>query len=273
MAELNDTIPVEATAVGNAMNLDISEILKDWPYEPGKVTVRKIRGADGQEKIQLRLDLGLLQMATTGRPDGARPHGEESYLAYYEHQLAQHKAEHGNDKGFELDEKACELLRNESVMYYHRYLAAFVLEDYEDVERDTARNLRAMDLCNEYGGDQSDRYAMEQYRAYVLMMNTRARAQAALRDNRTKAALAAVKLGMDRIRDFYHRFDQDKLGEGSAELAILDAMAREIEASIPNDPVVELRRRLKKAVSDERYEEAAALRDQLRQLSDEEKDS
>ena len=45
------------------MSFDISDILADWPYEPGQISARKITGDDGKEKIQLRLDLGLLQMA------------------------------------------------------------------------------------------------------------------------------------------------------------------------------------------------------------------
>ena len=36
---------------------------------------RKIVGEDGKEKLQVRLDLGLLQMELNGRPDGERPHG------------------------------------------------------------------------------------------------------------------------------------------------------------------------------------------------------
>ena len=57
------------------MSLDLNTILKDWPYESGTVKVRKITGLDGREKLQLRVDLGLLQMEITGRPDGRRRSG------------------------------------------------------------------------------------------------------------------------------------------------------------------------------------------------------
>jgi hypothetical protein len=49
---------------------DLRLITTDWPYEPGQINVRKIRGVDNRIKIQMRLDLGLLQMEMTGRPDG-----------------------------------------------------------------------------------------------------------------------------------------------------------------------------------------------------------
>lgn len=245
------------------MDLDISAYLNDWPFEPGKVTVRKIVGQDGQDKIQLRLDLGLLQMDMRGRPDGQRPNGCESLLAYHEQRLKRHKADYGNDKNFELDEQACEMLRAEAVMYYHRYLACFVLEEYEVVERDTLRNLRVMDICNSYAADKSDQYVMEQYRPYVLMMHTRARVHVALHERRSKAALTAVRLGIEKIRDFYSHYGSQNLAEESAELAILRALAKEIAAHIPIDPLTKLRRRLHRAVAEERYESAAKLRDQI----------
>jgi hypothetical protein len=201
------------------------------------VSARRIRGADGKDKIQLRLDMGLLQMEVDGRPDGARPNGFESLLDYYEHQRRRQVRADGAES-FELDEKACELLRAEGMMYYHRYLAQFVLEDYEAVERDTMRNLRVMDLCARYAKDPSDRFFLEQYRAYVLMMCARARARMAVRDKRPKAALAAVQRGMDAIQAYYKRMAQEEAIGSSTELAILRAMAHEIQARVEFDNVV-----------------------------------
>lgn len=241
----------------------MSEIFKDWPYEPGQVTARRVRGDDGKDKIQLRLDLGLLQMEASGRPDGERPHGMGSLLEYYEQLLAQHHVKEGSDSGFTLDEEACELLRSEGVMYYHRYLAEFVLEDFEAVERDTERNLRLMDFCSRYGAQESDRVLLEQYRAYVLMMNARARNRRAIRDDHPKEALSAVRKGIQDIQEFYTNLGQEKLAKSSGEIAILRMLAKEIEATIPLDPTHKMRQDLARAVREERYEDAAAIRDKL----------
>jgi len=245
------------------VNLDISHILKDWPYKPGQVTARHVRGEDGKEFIQLRLDVGLLQMEATGRPDGQRPHGYESLLAYYEERLRRHKEERGIEEGFVLDERDCELLRAESLMYYHRYLAEFVLEEFEAVERDTRRNLRVMDLCAAFAAESSDRHVLEQYRPYVVMMLARARAQIQLRNNRPKGALAALDQGVKDIEAFFKRYGHLEMSPNSGELAVLRAMAKEVEARIPVDPISKLKKALRKAVQDERYEEAAGLRDQI----------
>jgi len=190
---------------------DIGPILEGWPHKPGEISVRKIRGNDGRTKIQLRLDLGLLQMAAEGRPDGRRPHGCESLLAYFQKLLARHRRTHDTEEGFSVDEKHCDLLRSEAIQYYYRYLSEFVLEEYEAVKRDTARNLAVLDFCAKYAREEPDRYLMEQYRPYIVMMNARARAHLSLRDSRPRAARDAVREALKQIRRFFGRFGQEEL--------------------------------------------------------------
>jgi len=255
------------------MSFDISDILADWPYERGQIAARKIVGDDGKEKIQLRLDLGLLQMEVSGHPGGLRPHGYETLLDYYEHLLDRYRQE-GSPDQFSLDPKDCEELRNEGIMYYHRYLAEFILKDYEAAIRDTTRNLRLMDFCSAYAREESDRAILEQHRPYVIMMRTRASGLLAVREDGPEAALRVIRNGMEEIEDSYRHLDPGKLDEGTGELAILRALVREIEEKIPPDPVTSIKRELALAVKEERYEDAAGLRDQLRNMTgDEDVDS
>ncbi|HUT57061.1 MAG TPA: UvrB/UvrC motif-containing protein, partial [Phycisphaerae bacterium] len=74
--------------------------------------------------------------------------------------------------------------------------------------------------------------------------------------------------GIEGITDFHRRFGQDQATEESSEVAILRAMAKEVESRIPEDPVRRLKRDLAKAVEEERYEDAASIRDQLRHVTD-----
>src|SRR6476661_1144366 len=92
---MSDQSPREPKSEGKAFSKDIAAILKGWDYEPGTINVRKINGTDGSPKLQMRLDLGLLQMEMTGRPDGVRPHGFESLLEYHENQLAEFRRING----------------------------------------------------------------------------------------------------------------------------------------------------------------------------------
>lgn len=250
------------------MTVDISDILSSWPYQPGQLTARRIRGLDGREKIQLRLDLGLLQMEVSGRPDGARPHDCESLLDYYEKQCDLYRKQRGGDEGFQVDGDACELLRAEGLLYYHRYVAEFVLEDFAAVERDTTRNLRLLDFCATHAAGAADRTVLELHRPYITMMRTRARCQGHLAAGRSKQALAAVERGIREIKDYFTAAGQEEAIAQSPELAVLGELAGEVQSRLPVDPLVKLKRALAKAIAEERYEEAAAIRDRIRRVAD-----
>src|SRR5215207_3475731 len=255
--------PKEKTE-GRSPNKDITPVLRGWDYEPGTINVRKVSGIDGSPKLQMRQDLGLLQMEVSGRPDGRRPHGYESLLEYFETQLADHRRRnHGSEDGFHLSRNQCQSLRDEAMMYYWRYLSLFVLEDFTGVVRDTARNLRVLDLCGKFAMDEQDQLVLEQYRPYIIMMNTRAQASIESGERRYADALRTIDKGLAGIREFFERFSQeDSYGEAN-EVRVLKRLAREIRKKLPVNPIERLERKLDKAVRDERYEEAARLRDRI----------
>src|SRR4028119_869083 len=120
---------------------DIALLLHGWDYNANEVTVRKIVGVDGREKIQMRLDLGVLQMEVEGRPDGMRPHGRESLLEYQEERLQRFEERHGIREGFELTAEECADLKQEAMQYYYRYLSLFPLTDYTGVGAAPAANV------------------------------------------------------------------------------------------------------------------------------------
>src|SRR4051794_29947260 len=222
---------------GKAPTKDIAPLLKGWDYEPGTINVRKIRGADGQFKLQMRLDLGLLQMEMNGRPDGVKPHGFDSLLEYFETQLKDHSERNGTELGFHLTHDQCRSLREEAYMYYQRYISLFVLEDYQGVLRDTARNLRVLDLCGRYAVDEQDRLFLEQYRPYITMMNTRAAASLLVEQKKLTEAMEVVQEGIESIREFFERFGQPEAFPQSNEARILKRLAREIRKKLPVDPM------------------------------------
>ena len=124
------------------MSFDISHLLDDWEYQAGQVVVRKFKGADGKEKIQLRVDLGVLQMNAEGRPDGKRPYGHPSLFDHYRIRLQKHRAAHeGSEDGFKLTSEDCAKLQLEALQYHHRYICLLQLEYYDAVLRDAGRNL------------------------------------------------------------------------------------------------------------------------------------
>jgi hypothetical protein len=233
-----------------------------WNFEPGQVNVRIIRGRDGKPKIQLRLDLGLLQMEVSGRPDGKRPHKFASELDYQLNRLKKSRDNSGADgmaTPFQLTQRDCRLLREESAIFYHRYLSLFVLGQYDGVVRDTRHNLGVLDLCRKYGPTDHDRMILEQYRPYIIMMEGRARACAALRSGYVSTAIAYLRGTLKHVIHIYG----NPAASQSPEAVILADMIHDIRRQMPPDPREELNRLLKKAVAGEKYEEAAELRDQL----------
>jgi hypothetical protein len=252
---------------GRSPSKDITPVLRGWDYEPGTINVRKVSGIDGSPKLQMRQDLGLLQMEMTGRPDGRRPHGYESLLEYFETQLAEHRRRHkGSEEGFHLSRNQCQSLRDEAMMYYWRYLSLFVLEDFSGVVRDTARNLRVLDLCGRFAVDEQDQLVLEQYRPYIIMMNARAQASIESGEKRFADALRTIDAGLTNIKEFFDRFAQDENFSDANEVRVLKRLAREIRKKLPVNPLERLERRLEKAVRDERYEEAARLRDRISEM-------
>ena len=249
---------------GKAPSKDITPVLKSWEYEAGTINVRKVSGIDGNPKLQMRLDLGLLQMEMTGRPDGDRPHGRESLLDFYEELLQEHMRKNGTEMGFALTADQCQSLREEAVMYYHRYLSLFVLEEFPGVVRDTDRNLRVLDMCGKYATDEQDRLILEQYRPYILMMHAKAKASIQVNNKDYAGALRCVEDGLERIREFLIGFGQEEAFDESNEVKVLKRFARDIRKKLPMDPVARLQARLDRAVRAEDYESAARIRDEIK---------
>ncbi len=244
------------------MVYDLRTILDGWDYEPGKISVRKIIGRDGREKVQTRVDLGVIQCETTGRPDGTRPHGCESLLDYHEQRLDEHIARHGTDDGFVLSPQDCQELRREANLYYQRYIALFVLGEFEAVARDTEHNLRIIDLCHDYAAEPDDREALEGQRAYVVMMYTRAQVYQALDERQFEQAITRVEEGIEQVREILAELEGYD-HEPAPELNVLNQLREEVLNRMPPDARPRLEWELEQALAAEDYERAAELRDKL----------
>jgi len=148
-------------------------------------------------------------------------------------------------------------------MYYHRYLSLFVLGEFPGVVRDTRRNLRVLDLCGKFATDEQDRLFLEQYRPYLIMMNARSQASIQCDAGKFPAALQTIDAGLESIREFFARFGQEESFAQSNEVKILKRFALDIRRKLPPDPLRKLQARLDRAIREERYEDAARLRDAL----------
>lgn len=249
------------------MNFDISHLLESWDYQAGQVIVRKFTGRDGLEKIQLRVDLGLLQMNVDGRPDGKRPLGYTSLLEYYASRLAKHRAAHdGSDEGFVLKSEDCSKLQLEALQYHHRYICLLQLEDYPAVVRDAERNLTVFEFVEKYAEADELSWSLNQFRPQLLMMHTRASATQSLVAKNFPEAIGKIEAGVESIREFFRTHSRQDLLEQSGEIHSLETWLEDIRSNRPLSKREKLELALHEAVSREDYEKAAAVRDELRNL-------
>lgn len=246
------------------MASDLRTILDGWEYEPGKISVRKVLGADGREKIQTRVDLGLLQFEPEHRPDGQRPFGCATMLEYFERRLQQHIDRNGDDDGFVISSEGCRDLRHEAHQFYQRYLSYFVLEEFGAVARDTEHNLRTIELCARYGETEHDCAALESQRAYVMMMHARARTYQLLQRGDHDAALRILRNAIHDLREMEGGDGRpDCEVDATPEIQVLIALRDDVYRTMPTDSPARLRRELQEAIEIEDYERAAQIRDQL----------
>jgi hypothetical protein len=243
------------------MDYDIGNLLNEWDFTPDDFLARRIKTPDGEEKIQIRIDMGILQLETSGRPDGQQPHGYKSLLDYY---LAQVE-NNGEKDEFSLDEDECEDLFQEAWQFYHRYLSLFYLEDYKAVVEDTEHTLQVFDLIDEYAPNDEVRWYFEQYYPHAIMMQTRARAMTALATEDYPAALSAVNEGIAHIETFVEEWETD-IEEDLPEISFLREWYEELEQKRPLSQREQLDQDLKAAVEAEDFEEAARLRDKIKTL-------
>jgi hypothetical protein len=184
-----------------------------------------------------------------------------------------------------LEPEDCAELLREGVQYYHRYVCFWHLGHYELCARDTERNLRLFAFVRGHARHDRDKLRFDQWRPYVTMMHARAVATPLVELEQWDAAERVLDAGIRGIERFLEEYNQVHQAAKVGELTFLRRWKEEIAAKIkmlthetaevdaptatapaPIDRAAELRAEIESAVAEERYEEAALLRDELRQL-------
>ncbi|MBI4662278.1 MAG: UvrB/UvrC motif-containing protein [Verrucomicrobia bacterium] len=245
-------------------SVDLRGLLQGWPYDPEDDT-RTARGDDGREILQVRLPLGLEQYELNGRPDGVRPHGMDSLLDFHLKRLAEAKASE-QDAAFTLTHEECAGLFAEGTLYYYRYLHLFQIKDWLRTVRDTSRNLRMFDFVHRYAESEPDQMYQEQWRPYLMRMNSAASAMLELENGNHDKALEIIQTTISNIHSLPEMEDETFKIERRRSLAALRELAGQIQKTKPVSELERLEQDLRGAIETQQFERAAELRDRIRAL-------
>lgn len=248
------------------MNLDLNQLLAEWSIPDGQFGARMIRGVDGGEFVQLRVDLGVLQMYPDGRPDGAHYRGYPSAQRLVFERLR---------LGLPVDEQDWQELHRELQQLNYRRLALYVVAEEADTLRSDsaarecfARVLRDVDDCLQIVNlieehEESGARPHPGIRPTLLLQRTRALARLRSLEGCHEEAIEALQKGLEQLDQALATAGIDREArEQDAGILLL----REMEHQLREHSGISrtLRERLAEAVENEDYETAAQLRDELR---------
>lgn len=235
---------------------DIDTLLKNWVFRPGEVTARLIKARSGREVLQMRIDMGIVQMETELRPDGLKPNGAETYYDY----LVSEAIQAGDS--FRLTQEQCGEADREFVQYYQRRLCWLSLREYRRAAHDADHSLAFMDFVHRHSPDEEWTLSHEQYRPFVLFHRVQAGALAALQENGPETAISEINTGLARFRDLFARYDASEQYADDELVRRLEEMRESVRERYEIGRTLD--ERLVEAVRAEDYELAAQIRDQIR---------
>lgn len=250
------------------MRRDMDDAIQGWPYEPepGEVIAREVRARDGRTVVQVRVELGVLQMEVGGRPDGTRPHGFATYLDYLRYRAASRgQAPGGKAPPWQMTREHGTAADREFVQFYHRRVAWLAIQRYDKALLDADHTLALMDFVCRHGTDEDYIASHERFRGLVLFHRTQAAAALALERRRPEEAIDAVRDGIERLNIHHQTWSAHHDASDTPNPSLVEQL-NVLESEIRKNFAVEktLREQLDEAVAVEDYERAARLRDQIR---------
>ncbi|MBU0641590.1 MAG: UvrB/UvrC motif-containing protein [Planctomycetes bacterium] len=249
--------------------MDLNDLTADWECPVGEICARVVGGRDGGELVQMRVDLGVLQMFPDGRPDGSRYHGMPSVREYVQREFS---LEH------EIHEDDWRELKRELGQVNYRRLAFTALADdamqNQDLPvaaahlrravRDSELGLCSLRLMRQAGYETDD---VGSLRPTLLFNRARLLAQLHVLDERFEEAIEGAEAGAEELEVLLSEFGFDpEQHEHDPGVAYLHELARHLRQEYGIE--LTLRERLGAAIEREDFEEAARLRDELRRRTE-----
>jgi len=236
---------------------DYDLLLDDWPYKSGVVSARQVMTRGGRPVVQVRVELGILQMELEGRPDGARPEGCDSYLDYLT------KRRFAESDLFELSDEDRYEIDHEIAIYNQRRLGLMALRDFRRTAGDARHVLDLLLLIAEVLPEDEWMIAHLRYLPLVIFHHIQASAMEAIIRSGPEAAIDCLDEGKTQLESLY---ESPMSGEEGSEVIApfieqLDEMAEGLRSEFHIGRT--LAEQLEEAIAKEQYELAAKIRDEM----------
>ncbi|MSR41555.1 MAG: hypothetical protein EXS10_06605 [Phycisphaerales bacterium] len=254
----------ENDPIASRLAAGVQEALRGWQPALTEPRARVVTLPDGTEAIQVRLELGLLQMSVTGRPDGIRFGEFETLL---EATLAEGGSHPNAREGVGGHSALASRLRIESAQFQRRAEAWLEARLPERAVADADLALRSLGGAARIAFAAEDRIALDAIssaRFPLTALRVRAEAAALLAAGLGERVRQSIDAGLERLRVVARDASLGAPFELLSEVLLLSAMRDNLVPKLPGSARTELESRLRAAVLSENYELAAILRDELR---------
>jgi hypothetical protein len=225
----------------------LDQLLREFPYEGGRVNARLVRLDAEREVLQIRVELGILQMESIGRPDGKPSVFDETAAR----------------RGKRLSSAEAALLRLELVQYQQRAVAFMAIGDARRALGDAEFVLASAAFLARCGPDADAEWA-DGARFSAIVLRTRAASAMLAAAGRAREAGSVIDAGLEMLFEAAERAGIAEHFDVLGDVTALRSMRDTLVPQLPPAQRSELEARLRTAVLSENYELAAILRDELR---------
>ncbi len=249
------------------MSLDLTDLIDGWECPPGEVRARTVFGNDGAPFVQLRVDLGVMQMFPAGRPDGERCHGLPSACEFIAHELRVGSNEIAIEDLKELERELAQI-------NYRRLAFATLAEDAcRDNDPSTARDfirnaiqdidscLESLELLQQCACDADDQMSLK---PTLVFDRARLLSQQRVVEGNYERAIEDAEAGADELDELLSEFGYDEeQREQDPGVGYLLELGRRLRRDYGIHQT--LREQLEQAIENDDFERAAQLHQELQE--------
>ena len=121
-------------------------------------------------------------------------------------------------------------------------------------------------FVKQYGETEEDRQNLERWWPYIIRIHAHAKTQIASQNEEFDSAVKIIREARERIEDLDSIAAEEFQVEKKRSQQVLKELEEEIASRRPMNQSEKLKEKLAEAVEKEDFEEAAAIRDQIREI-------